>query len=519
MNDRVRVRYAPSPTGIPHVGNIRSALFNWLFARHHGGSFIVRIEDTDRERRVDGAEEAILDSLRWLGLDWDEGPDTDAGAFGPYVQSERVDLYQAAAGRLVEMDAAYYCYCSSERLDALREAQTKRNVPTGYDRRCRNLSLAERAAREAEDIPPVVRFKMPLTGRTTFMDVVRGPITWENRLIDDFVLVKSDGFPTYHLANVVDDHAMEITHVLRADEWLASTPRHTLLYEALGYTPPVFAHMPLILGADRSKLSKRHGAVALLDYQADGFLPEAMLNFLALLGWSLDDKTTVMSRADLVGAFSLDRIVASPAVFDLDKLTWINGVYIREMTPDAFAEAALPFLTRDLPAEVERPLDWSQVTEVCALVQDRARTLKEVAELTDLFFVRDVGFPPALIWAGMGDKEMRKRADGGEDLRDVPLPEDASVVEEWLATVEQRLADLTEGWTAELLEETCRALVAELGTNTRKLFGAMRVAVTGRIAAPPLFHTMEALDRDLCLHRLEHARRLLGGAQPASEAD
>ena len=517
--DNVRVRYAPSPTGAPHVGNIRTALFNWLFARHHGGKFLVRIEDTDQERRVEGAEEAILDSLRWLGLDWDEGPDTPDGGFGPYVQSQRVGLYQDAAQRLIETDAAYHCYCSSERLDALRETQTRRKAPTGYDRKCRNLSAEERAEAEASGVTPVVRFKMPLTGRTTFDDVVRGSVTWENRLIDDFVLLKSDGFPTYHLANVVDDHAMQISHVFRADEWLASTPRHVLLYEAFGWAPPLFAHMPLILGSDRSKLSKRHGAVSLLDYSEQGYLPEAMVNFLALLGWSLDDKTTVMSREDLVRGFTLDRVVASPAIFDLEKLSWINGVYIREMPPDEFAKRARPFLTRGLPAEVRRPLDWSFTREVCALIQDRARTLDEATELADFFYTRGVDFPPALIWAGMGDKRVKKLADAGEDLSDHPLPEDAAVVLAWLEAAERWLTELEGEWEARLLEESLRALVTEIDTSTRRLFGALRVALTGRTAAPPLFETMDVLNRDVCLERIGAAIDRLRASYQQRRAD
>ena len=326
------------------MGNIRSALFAWLFARSTGGVFAVRIEDTDQERRIPGSEERILDSLRWLGIEWDEGPDI-GGPYGPYVQSQRLEGYGIAAEKLVELDAAYYCYCTSERLDAIREAQQKRNVPTGYDRRCRNLSPEEREQEEAENAAHrVVRFKTPLSGRTTFTDVIRGDVSWENRLIDDFVILKSDGFPTYHLANVVDDVAMEITHVIRGDEWMSSAPRHAMIYEAFGYTPPAFAHLPLILGSDRTKLSKRHGSVSLLDYRDEGFLPEAMLNFLALLGWSLDDKTTQMTREELVAGFSLDRVSASPAMFDREKLEWLNGVYIREMAPEAFVEAARPYM-------------------------------------------------------------------------------------------------------------------------------------------------------------------------------
>ena len=256
MTKPVRVRFAPSPTGYPHVGNIRTALFNWLFARHQGGSFIVRIEDTDVTRRVKGAVKAILDSLQWLGLDWDEGPEV-GGKYGPYMQSQRLDMYREAAERLVERGDAYHCYCSPQRLEAMRAEQVKRKQPPGYDRCCRDLTPEERAKKEAEGITPVVRFKVPLEGQTRFNDLIYGDVVFGHSTIDDFILLKSDGYPTYHLANVVDDHAMEISHVIRADEWLSSTPRHLLLYRALGLEPPQFIHHPMILGPDRSKLSKR----------------------------------------------------------------------------------------------------------------------------------------------------------------------------------------------------------------------------------------------------------------------
>ncbi|TFG46661.1 MAG: glutamate--tRNA ligase, partial [Dehalococcoidia bacterium] len=261
MNDAVRVRYAPSPTGYPHVGNIRAALFNWIFARRHGGSFLVRIEDTDRTRYVEGVVEAILEGLRWLGMDWDEGPEK-GGDFGPYFQSQRLSKYKAAAERLIENGYAYRCYCSSERLEELRTAQTAAKQPTGYDRHCR-----DKCDVAPEDVKSVVRFKVPLEGRTTFTDLIRGDVTFENSLLDDFVLLKSDGFPTYHLANIVDDHDMCISHVIRGEEWLSSAPRHLMLYRALGYEPPEYAHLPMILGTDRSKLSKRHGAVSIIDYK------------------------------------------------------------------------------------------------------------------------------------------------------------------------------------------------------------------------------------------------------------
>jgi len=343
MNKPVRTRYAPSPTGFPHVGNIRTALFAWLFARHHGGRFIVRIEDTDVARRVEGAVEAILDSLRWLGMDWDEGPEV-GGEYGPYFQSQRLELYREAAERLVAQGDAYYCYCSTQRLAEMREEQARRKRSSGYDRRCRDLSDAERAQKEAEGVTPVVRFRMPREGQTAFNDIIRGTVVFENSQLDDFVLLKSDGYPTYHLANVVDDHLMEINHVIRAEEWLSSVPRHKLLYQALGYEIPQMAHLPMILGPDRAKLSKRHGAVSITEYQEQGYLPEAMLNFLALLGWSLDDKTELLSRQELIASFSLERVSKTAAIFNQEKLDWMNGVFLRELSHEELSKKIMPFL-------------------------------------------------------------------------------------------------------------------------------------------------------------------------------
>ena len=328
MTKPIRTRFAPSPTGFPHVGNIRTALFAWLFARHNGGRFIVRIEDTDAARRVEGAVEAIQDSLKWLGLEWDEGPGV-GGDFGPYFQSQRLGLYRQAAERLVAKGDAYYCYCSPQRLAGMRAEQVKRKQPPGYDRLCRCLSGEERAKREAEGITPVIRFRVPLDGFTQFQDLIWGEVKFEHSVLDDMVLLKSDGYPTYHLANVVDDHLMEISHVLRAEEWISSTPRHILLYQALGCEPPQFAHLPMLLGRDRAKLSKRHGTVSVAEYREQGYLPEAMLNFLALLGWSLDDRTESLSRKELIDNFSLERVSRTAAIFNPDKMEWMNGVYIR----------------------------------------------------------------------------------------------------------------------------------------------------------------------------------------------
>ncbi|MEJ2739741.1 MAG: glutamate--tRNA ligase, partial [Dehalococcoidia bacterium] len=362
----VRVRFAPSPTGYPHLGNIRTALFNWLFARHNNGTFILRIEDTDAARKVEGAVEIIMDSLQWLGLDWDEGP---------FFQSQRLQYYKEIADRLVEEDKAYLCYCSPERLDEVRREQMKRKQPPGYDRHCRSLTKEEKTEMEASGITPVVRFKIPLDGQTSFKDLIKGEVSFENKVLDDIVLLKSDGYPTYHLANIIDDHNMNISHVLRADEWLSSTPRHLLLYQAVGWRPPEFAHLPMILGPDRAKLSKRHGATAINEYRDKGYLPEAMINFLSLLGWSLDDKTELLSRDEIIAHFSLERVSKTAAVFNNEKLDWMNGIYIRNLDIDQFAERAIPFLERELPDTIKRPLDTGYIRQIMPLIQERAKTL------------------------------------------------------------------------------------------------------------------------------------------------
>ncbi len=491
MTKSVRVRYAPSPTGYPHVGNIRTALFNWLFARRHGGSFIVRIEDTDVARKVEGAVEGILDGLRWLGMDWDEGPEV-GGKYGPYFQSQRLELYREAAERLVSQGDAYLCYCSPRRLEEMRAEQARRKQPPGYDRRCRDLSPEEKRKKEAEGITPVIRFKMPLEGQTGFDDLIWGEVVFENSTIDDFVLLKSDGYPTYHLANIVDDHLMEITHVLRAEEWLSSTPRHRLLYDRLGFEPPQFAHLPMILGPDRAKLGKRHGAVSITQYREQGYLPETMVNFLALLGWSLDDKTEILSRQELVNSFSLERVSRTAAIFNTDKLDWMNGVYIRSLSPEDFAQRALPFLDRGLPHEVERPLSDEYIKQIMPLIQERARTLAEVADLAQFFFVDELDYDAGLL---IGKNMTRESANGA------------------LEVGQQRLKQ-SEAFDAESLEAVLRPLAEELGLKTGQLFGTFRVAVTGRTAAPPLFQTMAVLGKGRCLRRIEAALEKLHKSSP-----
>lgn len=491
-----RVRFPPSPTGEPHVGNIRTALFNWLFARNQGGAFILRIEDTDRQRLVPGAQEAILEGLRWLGLDWDEGPEK-GGDFGPYIQSERKELgiYDEAARRLIESGRAYECYCPPERLDEVRKLQQQAKVPPMYDRLCREADDRERMRRQQPGAKPVVRFKAPFDdgGETGFTDLVMGDVSVANRTMDDFVLLKSDGYPTYHLANVVDDHMMEITHVMRGDDWIPSTPRHILLYRALGWQPPPFAHFPQILGPDRGRLSKRHGATGVREYRDQGYLPEAMINFLALLGWSLDDKTELLSRSELVRYFGLERVGKTAAVFNREKLEWMNGVYIRGLSAEDLAKRLLPYLERPeaeggLPDVIMRPIDRRYLVRIVPLIQERVKVLKDASSLVDFFFA---------------DELIYDSVEGPH-----PLASDQAVYA--LESTLERLRHLE--FDRMSLEDTLRDHAESIELKTGVLFGIIRFALTARKVSPPLFETMEVLGRERCLYRLEKgilaARRL-----------
>ncbi|MHB1132590.1 MAG: glutamate--tRNA ligase [Chloroflexota bacterium] len=486
----VRVRFAPSPTGTPHIGNVRTALFNWLFARHHGGSFILRIEDTDRERLVIGSLEAILAGLRWLGLDWDEGPEV-GGAYGPYFQSERLHLYREYARQLLDSGHAYHCYCSPQRLAAMRAEQERLKQGTGYDRHCRYLTAAQRAEYEASGTQPVMRFAMPLEGETTWQDELHGAVTVQNQLLDDFIALKSDGYPTYHFGVVVDDHQMEISHVLRADEWIPSTPRHILLYRALGWEPPKFVHLPIILGPDRSKLSKRHGATSITSYRDEGYLPEAIVNFLALLGWSWDGESEIFSREELVRRFDLDRVGTTAAVFNRDKLDWMNGYYIRQLSPSDAAERLFPvFQAAGLGSNYSPDVLRESLQLIAPLIQERMKRLTEAPALVDFLFSDQITYAAPLL---------------------LPKGLDVARTEVALAAALERLQAAPE-WEAEALEADLRALADHLGMKPGQLFGALRVAVTGRTVAPPLFGTVVALGRERTLSRVREAVALLDGS-------
>ncbi len=488
----VRVRFAPSPTGIQHVGGYRTALFDWLLARHFGGQFLLRIEDTDTLRTVPGAVDAVLDGFRWLGLDWDEGPEV-GGPYGPYFQTQRRDIYLLCTEQLIAGGHAYRCFCTPERLTAVREGQRLRGEPPRYDRHCRTLTADEIAEKLAAGATYTVRLAVPFTGTTRLRDELRTDVVvFENANLDDAVLLKSNGLPTYHLAHVIDDHLMGISHVIRAEEWISSAPLHLLTYAAFGWQPPRFAHVPDVLGLNGKKLSKRHGAKTLQDLRAQGFLPAAVINYLALLGWSFDDKENVLSRDQLIAAFTLERVGVAGARYDEDRLLWFNGYYIRQLTPAALTEQAAPFMERPhaeggLPDSVARPLDRAYTTRVLALEQERMKLLAEAPAMTEFFFTDAITYEPKLLIA----KQM-----------DAPRTLDG------LRRAEAILADVAD-WQAAALEAPLRELVAELGLKPVQLFTSLRVAVTGRTISPPLFETMEVLGRAVSLRRLHEAIHLL----------
>ncbi len=481
----VRVRFAPSPTGHPHIGNIRTVVFNWLVARQHQGQFVVRIEDTDRTRYVEDAVQVITDGLRWLGMDWDEGPEVD-GPYGPYVQSDRLALYHEKAEELVANGYAYRCNCSPERLDMVRDAQRARGQPPMYDRHCRDLP----ADAIAPDAPHVIRLKVPMEGETVVHDLLKGDIVFENKLLDDQVLMKTDGFPTYHLAVVVDDHLMCITHIIRADEWMPSTPKHVLLYRAFGWEPPVFAHVPLVLGTDGKKLSKRHGAVSLDEFRRQGYVPEAVFNFLTLVGWAPGEgnEQEIFTREELIAQFSLERVNLAPAVFSYDKLNWMNGEYIRRFSADELLERLIPFWQEAglIPTPVSAEI-LPKLKILVPLVQERLKTLRDVVALTDFVF-GEIATPTP-------EQLIGKKMTAAQSL-------DA------LERVQRLLAGLVQ-FEAETMEPAMRQLTEELGLKATQLFTIVRNAVTGKEVSPPLFGSIEALGRTATLQRLERAAEVL----------
>jgi glutamyl-tRNA synthetase len=487
MKTPARVRFAPSPTGRLHIGGARTALYDYLLARQTKGEFVLRIEDTDRKRYVPGAEEEIFQALSWLGMEWNEGPDL-GGPHAPYRQSERVDIYLEHSEMLVESGHAYYCFCSPERLATVRKEQQARKEAPRYDGLCRRLSLEEARDRRQDGERYVVRFKTPREGKTASVDVIRGEITVENATLDDYIILKSDGLPTYHLAAMVDDHLMEITHVLRTSEWLPTFPLHVLIYEAYGWEQPEWVHMSVLLNpSGKGKLSKRHGsgkshAVHPLDLKELGYVPEAVVNWLVLMGWSYDDRTEFFEMSDLIDKFSLAKLNASPAAVNFSKLDHFNGLHIRSLSEEELVTKLLPYFhAADLNVTDE------QLWRVVPLIQERIRTLDEAVEMAGFLFRDDVTPDPQEL---VGKK--LTPAESGDAIR-----RSIEVIHEFGQLETDRL------------EFSLRELAEKLELKVGQLFGILRVAVTGQRVSPPLIETMELLGKEIVLDRLEAAQEAL----------
>jgi len=473
LSARPRLRIAPSPTGDPHIATAYQALFDYTFARQSGGAFVLRIEDTDQARYVGDSERRIYEALHWLGLQWDEGPDI-GGPYGPYRQSERLAVYAPYAEQLVADSHAYYCFCTRERLEAMRAAQEAAKQPPRYDRHCLHLDPATVRANLESGMPKVIRLRMPDDGETSFTDVVRGVLSFRNDLQDDQVILKADGFPTYHLASVVDDHLMHISHVVRGEEWISSTPKHVVLYKALGWACPIFIHMPLMRNPDKSKISKRKNHTSLDWYREQGYLPAALLNYLALQGWSMPDGRETFSLEEFIAAFTWDRVVAGGPIFDFQRLDDLNGQYIRMLSSDEFVEALTPFA----PANADPAL----VRAVAPLVQTRVNRLSEFPALAGYFFHEPQYAAETLVEKKLGPGGSRSL------LRQIC-----------------ELCTRITAWNKDTLERELRALAESAAVKMRQLAEVARVPITGSKAGPPLFESMELLGRDVCCTRLAQA--------------
>ena len=488
MTDKpVRTRFAPSPTGSLHIGGLRTALFNWLFARHHGGQFLLRIEDTDQTRFDPTALQTLIEAMTWAGLNWDEGPNI-GGPYGPYVQSERLELYQKWAQWLVDNGKAYKCFCSSERLAQVRKEQEARKEPPGYDRHCRNLTPEQVAEQEAQGLKPVIRFKMPLEGQTVISDLIRGDVVFENAVQQDAVILKSDGFPTYHLAHVIDDHFMEISHVMRAVEWLPSAPLHANLWDAFGWERPYYAHLPVMLNPNgQGKMSKRKPPldkfgkvipVMVHDYMQKGYLPEAMTNFLANIGWNFGDDREIFTMAEAIEQFDLARVNPANSAFPVEKLDWVNGEHMRRLEPADLAKRLRPYLeAADLEVNVETLL------QIIPLVQTRLKTLREIVDLAGFFF-RDYS---AFI-APASEILIQKKMDAVRTL---------TILNESIALIESMSS-----MAYEPMHEAFKGLAERLEIGNGPLFGTLRVAITAQTISTPTFETMEVLGKAETLRRL-----------------
>ena len=473
------MRFAPSPTGALHIGSVRTSLYNYLFARQRDGVVILRIEDTDQDRLVAGAIDSIYDGLHWLGIRWNEGPH-EGGPHAPYVQSERLPLYQQNAQELIDKGAAYYCFCSKERLAVLRAEQEARHEITRYDRHCRNIPPAE-AAERAKSESHVVRLKVPDEGILAIEDLVHGHIEWQANTVEDQVILKSDGFPTYHLAVVIDDHVMGITHIIRGDEWVASVPKHLLIYRAFGWDVPPMAHVPSVLGPDGKKLSKRHGSTAVSQFREDGYLPEALVNYLALIGWSPGTEDEVFSMDDLIRVWKIEQVQSAGGKWDKERLDYFNGVWIRKLSADELVRRLEPFV----PAEWDRGV----LKKIAPHIQERMKTLKDAQDLIRFLFTDDIGYESKLL---------------------IPKKSDPITTAEALARSRAVLAEL-EPFTSTVIQPALETLAEQLGWSRGDLNGAIRMAITGRKVGPPLYESLEVLGKEKSLKRIEKAQELLVG--------
>ncbi len=475
----MRVRFAPSPTGPFHIGGARSALFNWLLARKAGGAFVLRVEDTDLDRSTKESEENIKEALRWLGLTWDEGPDA-GGDYGPYHQTQRLDTYQQFTDRLLAEGKAYRCYCSEEKLESERQAELAKGLTPRYGGHCRDLSDAERQQFEAEGRASVIRLRVPENKDVVIHDLVRGNVTFESNGIGDFVIVKSDGMPVYNYAVVIDDHMMKISHVIRAEEHLSNTPRQVVIYEALGLPVPEFGHISLILGKDRSKMSKRHGATSVEQYRTLGYLPEAIVNFLALLGWSPEGEQELFTLDELVQAFSMERVAKNPAVFDVDKLNWINAQYLKKADPALIARLALPHLQEAGfvgAAPTQEELEW--LAHVAAALQNHISYAAQMVEQADVFF---------------GDTAEFENDEAKAILEDPEVAEPVRVFMQQLAAAD--VVDMA------AVKTILKGITKELKLPGKKVFMPVRVAITGKMHGPELFDIIPLLGKERTLARM-----------------
>jgi glutamyl-tRNA synthetase len=470
----IRVRFAPSPTGYLHVGGLRTALFNFLFARHNKGKFILRIEDTDQNRFVEGALENLITTLKTVGLTYDEGIDA-GGQFGPYKQSERKDLYNKYADELIANGHAYKCFCSAERLELVRQKQIEKKIPPMYDRHCRELSDSEINENISKGMSYVIRMKVPLLGDILFNDLIRGEVSFSSKILDDQVLVKSDGFPTYHLANVVDDHLMQITHIIRGEEWLPSTPKHVLLYKSFGWKPPMFAHLPLLLNPDRTKLSKRQGDVAVEDYLAKGYLPEVVLNFVVLLGWNPGTEKEIFTIDELIEGFSLDRVQKAGAVFDISKLNWMSAQYLKKFSTEELTDMCIPYLN-------EKGFDTSsreQLIKIIEAIRTHLNCLSDVINYVDIFYNKEVVFED-------------------EESKSITATENAKIVYQSLIKILNSESVVN--------KDNFKALVKqvqdEVKVKGKDLFMPIRVALTGKMHGPELPLVVDVFGKEECIKRL-----------------